>query len=140
MSMSQPQVEQISIEDLAREVRELRKIVEDLVVKLTPLAVILEKLPYLMTDPMLFKSVAPALAIPYALERANVNMMGAAMVGGIECLSRSLENIASKDQMPELSIMKLLTDKELKRSLGMLMELLKTTMPCIHKNLREMQA
>ncbi len=138
--MAQIESEKISIEDLAREVKELRKTLEDLIVKLTPLTVILEKLPDLMTDPAIFRSAAPALALPYALERANMNMMGAAMVGGIECLSKSLENIASKDQVPELSIIKLLTDKELKRALGILMELLRTSMPCIHKNLTEMRA
>ncbi len=133
------QAQEINLEELAREVRELRKMIEELTVKLKPLMLLVEKLPDLMTDPGVFKSAAPILALPYALERANVNVLGAAMVGGVECLSRSLEDLASKDKPAELSLMKLLTDKELRRSLGMLMELIKIMMPCLHRSVREMR-
>jgi uncharacterized protein YjgD (DUF1641 family) len=138
-TMSGSRSKDIDVEELAREIRELKDMINDLVAKLEPLLFLVDKLPDLMNDPAVFKSIAPMLALPYALERSNVNILGAAMVGGVECLRRSLENAASNDRPPELSLIKLLTDKELRRSLGLLMEILKALMPCLHRSLREMK-
>ncbi len=124
-------------ENLLKEVRELRKAVEELTTTLKPLLYIVEKLPDLMVDPGLFKAAAPILSLPYALEKANLNVLGAAMVGGLECMSKSLESIALAEKTPQLSIMKILTDRETKEALGILLEILKRSMPCIRASLKQ---
>jgi uncharacterized protein YjgD (DUF1641 family) len=123
-------------ERLVKEVEQLRSTVEELTTTLKPLLYIVEKLPDLLTDPALFKASAPLLAMPYVMERVNVNTMGAAMTGGLECTSKALEKLQSMDQAPELSLSKLLFDKETKRALGFMIELMKLTVPCLHEQLK----
>jgi len=124
-------------ESLLKEVRELKKAVEELSTTLKPLLYLVEKLPDLMVDPGLFKASAPILSLPYALERANLNVLGATMVGGLECISKSLEAIASSEKAPQLSIMKILTDRETKEALGILIEILRRSMPCIRASIKQ---
>ncbi len=103
---------------LVKEVEELRRTVDELVSTLKPILYIIEKVPDLLTDPALFKASAPLLAMPYIMERVNVNVMGAAMTGGMECTSKALEKLQSMDQPPEFSITKLLFDGETKKHLA----------------------
>jgi len=131
------QISREEYEELLKEVRELKKSVEELIATLRPLLFLVEKIPEIIVDPGLFKSAAPILALPYALERANLNVLGASMIGGIECASKSLETIASMEKPPQLSLLKLLTDKETKEALGLLIEILKKTVPCLHRSLRQ---
>ncbi|WP_069807132.1 hypothetical protein [Vulcanisaeta thermophila] len=123
-------------EELVREVRELRETLNELITTLKPVLLIVEKLPDLLTDPGLFKAASPLLAMPYVMERVNVNTMGAAMTGGFECTSKALEKLQSMDNPPEFSISKLLFDSETKRAMGMMIELLKMVMPCLHEQLK----
>jgi len=131
------QISREEYEELLKEVRELKKIVEELTSTLKPILYLVEKIPEILVDPGLFKSAAPILALPYALERANLNVLGASMIGGIECASKSLETITSMEKPPQLSLLKILTDKETKEALGLLIEILKRTAPCLHKALRQ---
>jgi uncharacterized protein YjgD (DUF1641 family) len=131
------QISREEYEELLKEVRELRKSVEELITTLKPILFLVEKIPEIIVDPGLFKSTAPILALPYALERANLNVLGASMIGGIECVSKSLETVASMEKPPQLSLLKLLTDKETKEALGLLIEILKKTVPCLHRSLRQ---
>lgn len=130
------QISRSEYEELVREVRELRRTVEELISTLKPVLYLVERLPELMTDPGVFKAAAPILSLPYALERVNLNVLGAAMVGGLECVGRALEDLASGEKPPEMSLLKILTDRETKQAIGTMIEILKKTMPCLHSSLR----
>jgi len=136
--MSQAQISREEFEELLKEVRELRKAVEDLVVTLKPILYIVEKMPELMVDPGVFKAAAPILSIPYALERVNMNVLGATMVSGMECLSKSLEKLATMQEPPRFSLLSILRDKETREAIGVLMEILKSTVPCMQKGIKQM--
>ncbi len=136
--MSKQTVSREEYEELLKEVRELREKVDELVVTLKPILYFVEKLPDLMTDLTFFKSLAPLLAISYAIERANPNVLGAAMVTGIEALSKSFEKLAAMDKPPKFSILSLLRDKETKEALGIMIELVKNMAPHLYKGVKEM--
>jgi len=130
------QISRSEYEELIREVRELRRAVEELISTLKPLLYLVERLPELMVDPGVFKAAAPILSLPYALERVNLNVLGSTMVGGLECMSKALEDLASREKPPEMSLLKMLTDRETKQAIGTMIEILKRTMPCLHSSLR----
>lgn len=135
--MVDAQITRTEYEELLKEIKELRKSFEELVTTLRPLLFLVEKIPEILVDPGLFKTLAPVLSMPYALERVNVNTLGAAMIGGMECASKSLDELASMEKPPQFSVMKLLTDKETKEALGVLIELLRRTVPCLQKTLKQ---
>ncbi len=115
----------------------MKRTIEELNTTLKPLLYLVEKLPDLMVDPGVFKTVAPLISLPYALERANLNVLGAAMVGGVECVSKSLESLALSEKTPQFSIIKILTDRETKEAMGIMLEILKKSMPCLRASLKQ---
>lgn len=124
-------------EKLVREVEDLKRTVEDLVNTLKPFMFLLDRLPHIMADPQIFKVAAPILAMPYAMERANPNILGAAMVEGMTCLSKALEDVGSREKIPALSILSLLRDKEAREALAVMIEILKKTAPCLHRGIHQ---
>jgi uncharacterized protein YjgD (DUF1641 family) len=122
-------------ERLLNEVKELRRTVDEVVTTLKPLLYVIEKLPNLMADMEFFKTIAPLLALPHAMGRSNVNVITSAMSSGLECTSKALEKLQSSE--PEFSISRVLFDKETRRALGILLEFISATMPCLHEQLRQ---
>jgi hypothetical protein len=124
-------------EELIKEIRELRKSFDELVTTLKPILYLVEKLPDLIVDPAVFKSLAPLLSIPYTLERVNMNVLGALMIGIFEGLSKALEDMATSEKPPKFSMLKLLTDKETKEALGILMEILRKLTPYLKNSIKQ---
>jgi uncharacterized protein YjgD (DUF1641 family) len=125
-------------EKLINEVKELRKTIEELAVTLKPILFLVEKLPHLFVDPAFIKTLAPILALPYAMEKVNPNVLGTVMVEGLIGISEAFEKIAKSEKSPEFSIMSFLRDKEAKKSLGIMMEILKYSLPRIHSSLKNL--
>jgi hypothetical protein len=95
-------------------------------------------LPHLFVDPTFIKTLAPILALPYAMEKVNPNVLGTVMVERLVSISKAFEKIAKSEKSPEFSIMSLLRDKEAKKSLGIMMEILKYSLPRIHSSLKNL--
>ncbi|MFZ8849609.1 MAG: DUF1641 domain-containing protein [Thermoproteota archaeon] len=95
-------------------------------------------MPHLFVDPAFIKTLAPILALPYAMEKVNPNVLGTVMVEGLIGISEAFEKIAKSEKSPEFSIMSLLRDKEAKKSLGIMMKILKHSLPRIHSSLKNL--
>lgn len=134
---SQAAISREEWERLLRDVEALKNAVEDLINALKPFMFLLDRLPHVMADPQVFKAVVPILAMPYAMERANPNVLGAAMVEGMACLGKALEDVGSRERVPAPSLLSLLRDREAREALGIMMEILKKTAPCLHKGLQQ---
>ncbi|CCC81914.1 DUF1641 domain-containing protein [Thermoproteus tenax] len=125
-------------ERLLAQVEALRKEVEELSSLLLPLKIVLEKLPHLMADIQVFKVAAPAISMLAIMDSADINAMGAAMQGGVQCTSKALRQIAEQGapKVGLFGLLKAMGDPEVQKAMGIMLTLLKHMGSCMEENLK----
>ncbi|MCY0859999.1 MAG: DUF1641 domain-containing protein [Sulfolobaceae archaeon] len=125
-------------EKLVKEVEELKQMLEDYYKTLQPILYIVKKLPDLLTDPTMYKSLTPIFTLLSTMDNINITALNALTYGGMTCLDKAIKQaMIDPNKPPEFSITKLLSDKETKIALGILIELLKAMMPCLYDTVRD---
>ncbi|MFN3805019.1 MAG: DUF1641 domain-containing protein [Pyrobaculum sp.] len=125
-------------EKLLQDVAALRKEVEELSNLLLPLKMVMENLPHYMADIQIFKVVAPLISMLAIMDQADINAWGAAMQGGIVCVSKSLREIAENGapKMGLFGILKAMNDPEIQKAMGLMFTILKAMGTCMEQNLK----
>lgn len=125
-------------EKLIKEVEELKQMLQDYYTTLQPILFIIKKLPDLLTDPTLYKTLTPVFSMLSVMDNINITALNALTSGGLTCLDKAVKQaIIDPNKPPEFSVTKLLTDKETKQALGIAIELLKAMMSCIYNQVRD---
>lgn len=126
-------------ERLLAEVAALRREVEELNNALMPVKFLLERLPHLMADIQVFKVAAPLISMLAIMDAADINAMGAAVQGGVTCVSKALRQVA-ENGAPKLSLWGVLSamrDPEIQKAMGLLFTVLRSMGSCMEENLRQ---
>ncbi len=92
-----------------------------------------------MAGIQVFKVAAPLISMLSIMDMADINAMGAAMQGGVVCISKALRQIAENGapKVGFLGLLNAMRDPEVQKAMGLMLTILKSMGSYMEENLKQ---